>query len=145
MPFVAIFTSLFSSIGGMVSSLFGFKGEQAQSLQEALKTLGEVDANDAKSVVGLANAMQIILSQGSWMERNWRAWGMVGCLVIVGFSFFGYVPPHFNDPLSPQMIRIFDLLTIGYGGYIARYGIRDIVKTMQIGSVLKAFISKKIL
>lgn len=135
---------LFSLLGSVFSGVMGFKTQQAKTIDSALEVVKAVDDKDAEAVAALSNAMQVILTQGTWLERNWRSWLMVICMLILGFSFFGYIPPHFNDPLSPMMLKVFDLIEIGLGGYIVRRGIVDIVRMFNIGSVIKAFIQKKL-
>lgn len=140
MPFAAIFGFLGSLFGG----IFNWKSAQAETVQKTIDLIGKIDANDAQSVAALANSLQIIMSQGSWLEKNWRSWLMVGLMIILFASFFGYVPPHFNDKLSPMMERCFNLLEIGLGGYIARRGIVEIVRSFNIATILKTLIEKKL-
>src|ERR1044071_4052910 len=128
MPFVALFGAITSFFGG----LFNWKSVQAETIQKTIDVVGKICYNYAKSVAALANSLQIILSQGSWLEKNWRSWLMVGLMFILFASFFGYVPPHFNDKLSPMMEHCFSLLEIGLGGYIARRGIVDVVRSFNI-------------
>jgi len=140
----ALITGLFGGIGAAFKSFFDWKDAQAKTVQKAFEVLKAIDNNDATATAALADALQQILTQGSFLERNWRSWLMVSLMIIVGFNFFGMVPPHFNDPLSPMMAQCFDLLKIGLGGYIARRGIVDIVRIFNIGSVLKTLINKQV-
>lgn len=143
MPLVLV--SLFSAIGNAVGGLFNFKGEQAKTISAALDVVKSIDTNDAASVTATANALQLILTQGSYLEKNWRSWLMIVCMGVLVSSWWGYIPPHFNDALSPMMSKCFDLLDIGLGGYIARRGVVDIVRMFNIGSILKTLIAKKVL
>lgn len=139
------FTAVLNVLSGTLGKMFGWKEAQAKTVQDAIQAVSSIDDNDAKSVTAVANALQSILTQGSWLERNWRSWLMVALLVLIVSSWFGYSPPNINDPLSPTMSRYFDLLELGLGGYIARRGIVDIVRMFNIGSVLKALINKKVM
>lgn len=142
MPFItAIFGLASSFFGGM----FGFKGEQAKSVQSALELLQSVNQTDATTIAASANALSVILTQGSWLERNWRPALMILLITIVGCWFFGYLPPHFNDAVSPMMDRVLTMLTIGVGGYIPCRTIEKIMTQINIGSILKQLISKKLL
>lgn len=141
---VTILAAIISGLGSVFGGLFNFKGDQAKTLQGALDVVKNVDNNDATSTVALANALQVILTQGSWLERNWRSWLMMACIGCLVASFFGYVPPYFDKPLSPMMGEVFELLKIGLGGYVARRGIVDVVRLFNISSVLKTFIQKKL-
>lgn len=142
MPIIA---SLFGFLGSAVSGLFGFKGEQAKTVQTALEVLSSVNQVDAAVLPAQANALAVILSQGSYLERNWRPVLMVLLIIIVASWFFGYLPPHFNDPVSPMMERVLTLLTIGVGGYIPCRTLEKIATQFNIASILKQIIDKKVL
>jgi hypothetical protein len=148
MPFlpllIGFFGSMFTGASNVAKSILGFKGEQAKTVQKAIEVVSTIDNNDAATTAALANALQQILTQGSFIEKSWRGWLMVILIIQVVCMFFGYVPPHFNDPLSPMQERIFNLIEIGLGGYIARRGIVDVVRMFNIGSILKELIRKKI-
>ncbi len=135
---------LITGVVGLVKSFFGFKEAQIEAVKKSLDIVKGLDNNDAATTAALANSLQLILTQGSWLEKNWRSWLMVLLMILLGCGFFGLVPSHFNDPLSPMMERCFTLLEIGVGGYIARRGIVDIVRMFNIGSILKTLINKKL-
>lgn len=137
--------AVFGFAGTATKGLFGFKGDQAKVVQTSLETLKGLNDDEAQAVVAQAQAMAAILTQGSFIERNWRACLMILLTVLIGCAFFGYVPPHFNDPISPMLERIFSLLEIGVSGYIVRYGIRDMIREFKLGSIIQALINKKIL
>lgn len=141
MPIIA---SIIGAVGSFFTGLFNFKGEQAKTVQDSLKLLSDINATDATSTAATAQALQNILTQGSFLEKNWRPVLMVLLMVIIGCWFFGYLPPHFNDPVSPMMDKMINLLTIGVGGYIPCRTIEKIMTQINIGSILKAFINKKI-
>lgn len=138
-------TSLFGFLGTSISSVFGFKGEQAKTVQSAIDLLKTVDTNDATSVAASANALSVILSQGSWLEKQWRPMLMIILIVMIGCWFFGLVPPHFNDPVSPMMQQVLDLLKVGVIGYVPCRTIEKVVQQINISSILKQIIAKKIL
>lgn len=139
-----ILSALFGFLGSGIKGFLGWKEAQADTVKSALAVVSSIDDNDAQSVTATANALQVILTQGSFLERNWRAWLMVGLMTILFASFFGYVPPHFNDALTPMMSQVFELLKLGLGGYIVRRGIVDVVRLFNIGSILKTLINKKL-
>jgi uncharacterized membrane-anchored protein len=142
---VPIIAAIISTVGTFIGGVFQFKGDQAKTVQSALTTLQGLNDNEAQSVVAQAQAISAILNQGSFLERNWRAVFMCILMAILVSAFFGFVPPHFNDKLSPMLERIFSLLEIGLGGYIVRYGLRDMIREFNIASILKEIISKKVL
>lgn len=142
MPTVLI--ALISGIGTALNGLFGFKGDQAKTVQEALKVLESVNSTDGQAMTAAADALSAILTNGSWLERNWRPMFMVVLMVLVLCSFFGWVPPHLNDTMSPTMQQIWDLLKIGLGGYLPCRTIEKIVQQVNIGSILKTLIGKRV-
>ena len=142
---IGLIGPLISLISSFFGGLFTFKGDQAKTIQESLETLQSVQNSEGQSVIATAHALNAIFMNGSFLERNWRAAFMIICMTLLVFGFFGVYPPHFNDPLSPMMGRIFDLLEIGLGGYIVRYGVRDIVRQFNIAAIIKTFIEKKVL
>lgn len=142
MPVVA---AIFGAFGSVFSSLFNWKGEQAKTVQSAIELVKSIDTNDAASITAQANALSLILTQGSWLERNWRPVLMFLLITLIGSWFFGYVPPHFNDPLSPMMTEVLGLLKIGVMGYVPCRTIEKVMSQINLASVLKQLISKKIL
>lgn len=136
--------ALISTVGSFVTGFFNFKGDQAKTVQDAMKVLGEVNAADSQSTVAAAQALSSILTQGSFLEKNWRPVLMVILMIILVFSFFGYIPSHLNDAVSPTMDKIWTLLQIGLGGYLPLRTLEKIVSQMNIGSILKALINKQV-
>lgn len=141
----AILAALFGFLGSSAKGLFGFKEAQADVVNKTLDIVKDLDDNDATRVTASANALNAILTQGSWLEKNWRAFLMSALVCVVISSWFGYLPPHINDSMSPQMTEYFKLLELGLGGYIAKTGIVEIVKMFNMSSILKTMINKKIL
>lgn len=142
MPIVAAVLGFFSTVA---KGLFGFKGDQAATVQKALETLSKLNDAEAQSVVAQSQAISAILTQGSFLERNWRSAAMVGIMVLIVAYFFGYAPPNIDKPLSPMLARLFDLFETGLIGYISRYGIRDIIREFKIANIVQALIAKKVL
>lgn len=136
---------LFGFLGNAVFGLFGFKGDQAKTVQNALEVLKSVNDTDAQTITAAAQSLSVILTQGSWLERNWRPGLMILLIVIVGCWYFGYLPPNFNDPVSPMMDRVLTMLTIGVGGYIPCRTLEKVMTQINIGSILKQLITKKVL
>lgn len=141
MPFLA---GLFGVVGSFFTGLFGMKAEQAKTVQSALEVLKSVNDVDGQSTTAAATALSAILTQGSFLEKNWRPVFMLICMGIVIASFFGYVPTHLNDPVTPTMDKIWTMLQIGLGGYLPLRTLEKIVQQLNIGSILKELIKKKI-
>lgn len=140
-----IFGSIFGFAGTATKAIFDWKGAQAKTVQNALDIIKAVDTNDATVIAAQANAISIILTQGSWLEKQWRPWLMIILMAIIGCWFFGYVPPHFNDEMSPMMLEVLGLLKIGVLGYIPCRTIEKVMTQLNVASVLKQLISKRVL
>src|SRR5689334_11889492 len=110
---ISIFSSIFGLAGSFFTGFFGWKGEQAKTVQDSLSLLKSVNDVDAQAITASAQAITSILTQGSWLERQWRPALMIMLILIVGCWFYGYVPPHFNDSVSPMMREVLDLLKVG--------------------------------
>lgn len=139
-----ILAALFGFLGRGVSGLFSFKGDQAQTVQSALKVLSDVNATDGQVTVAASDAISSIMNNGSFLEKNWRPVFMIVCMVIIVCSFFGWVPPHLNDPVSPIMERVWTVLEIGLGGYMPLRTLEKIMNQLNIASIVKTLISKKV-
>lgn len=142
---IPIVTSILGFASSFFTGLFGFKGDQAKTVQASLETLKSLNDAEAQAVVAQSQAIASILTNGSFLERNWRSIAMIGIMILIIAKFFGLAPPHIDDPLSPMMQRLFDLFEIGLVGYISRYGIRDIIREFKISSIIQSLINKKIL
>lgn len=141
MPVIA---ALFGAVGSFVTGFFNFKGDQATTVQDTLKFLGDVNTNDAQAQVAAADALSQILTNGSFLEKNWRPVFMLICMMIIVCSFFGLVPTHLNDPISPTMDKIWTMIQIGLVGYIPARTLEKIVTQINIGSILKTLVGKKL-
>ena len=137
-------TSLFGAIGTGIKSFFGFKQHQAETLQSALQVLGDVNVSNAQREQAIATIIAAEASSGYALAAIWRPLAMLVFLGIIVSAWFGYVPPHFNEQMSPMMARIFDLMQLGIGGYIGGRTIEKIVSNIGLSSVLKKFIEKKL-
>jgi hypothetical protein len=141
MPFLSI---LISGLSSFFTGLFGFKGDQAKTIQTAMEMVGKLNDADAQSIAASANAISTILTQGSWIERTWRPILMILLMVIIGSWFFGYAPPNFDKPLSPMMDQVIELLKVGVMGYIPCRTLEKVMTQINLGSILKTFIEKKL-
>ena len=137
-------SAIFGFFGSAVSGLFGFKGEQAKTVQSALEVLKSVDASDAQAITASSQAIAAILTQGSFLEKNWRPLFMLILMMVVVSAWFGYYPHNFNDPLTPMMMQVWDLLKIGLIGYVPARTIEKVVQQLNMGSIIKELIKKKV-
>jgi hypothetical protein len=143
---MTVIASIFGFLGSVVTSLFNFKGEQAKTVQNTLDLLKGLNDSDGQMTIAHAQALSALMTQGAYLERIWRPCLMFILMAIIGsYWFFGYIPPYFNQPMSPMMQEIFGLLKIGLGGYIPCRTIEKIVNTLQVGQLLRDLINKKVL
>ena len=85
---------------------------------------------------GIAQAAASVVvaeSQGeSWLQRNWRPLMMMWFAFLIGGYWFGFVPV--NMPIE-IVGRVFDLVTLGIGGYVAGRSVEKVIK--EVAPVLK--------
>lgn len=101
-------------------------------------------ANNTEAA-GLAAAASIIVAEAQSESAITRTWRPIIMLIFAGLiiaSWFGYTPPGIDQPMSPMLDRLFDLMEIGIGGYVGGRTLEKIAKEIRIGSVLKKLINK---
>ena len=125
--------------------LFGWKGEQAKTVQSALNVLSDSMASDAQRAQAVAQVIAAESASDSWLTRMWRPFFMLVCMGLVIAYWFGYHPNNLTGQNPPIVQELFDLLKIGVMGYIPSRTLEKIVDKFQIGQVLKTFIAKKLL
>lgn len=142
MPIIGmIFGGIFSAIKGF----FGWRTEQAQTVQEAVKVLGDVTVSNAQREQAIASIISSESSSNYWLAACWRPLFMLIFMIIVLSFWFGYSPPQLNTPMPPMIGRIFDLIELGLGGYIPARTVEKIIAQLNLGSVLKTLINKNLL
>ena len=63
-----------------------------------------------------------------WLQRNWRPLTMVSFLILLFMYWFGIHPENLSDAV---IMKLFDLLQIGIGGYIISRGAEKGIKTWK--------------
>ena len=97
--------------------------EKAQmELNKALVT-HSADIEKAAASVVVAEAK----GEG-WLQRNWRPLTMVSFLILLFMYWFGIHPENLSDAV---IMKLFDLLQIGIGGYIISRGAEKGIKTWK--------------
>lgn len=141
----SIIGGLLSLLGNGIVSFFNFKGDQARTVQSTIDFLKSINDMDGQVIQAHAQAVAALMTGGSLLERIWRPTFMVILMgIICSYWFFGFVPAHFNEPMSPMMVQVFDLLKIGLMGYIPGRTAEKIVSQIQLGAVLRELINKKL-
>jgi hypothetical protein len=102
---MSVATAIATALGPKVIDMVGKGFENKQELERMTNELSQV-------------AAQVVIAetQGeSWLQRNWRPILMIWFSVLIGSYWFGFVPV--NMPLEVVQ-SLFDLVTLGMGGYI---------------------------
>lgn len=133
-----------SAVGGIFKGLFGWKGEQAKTVQAAISVLSDSLSSDSDRAKAVATVIAAEANSDSWLTRMWRPLFMVVCMVLVVAYWFGYYPENIEKANPPIIQELFDLLKIGVMGYIPSRTLEKMVDKFQIGKVLKLFIEKKL-
>lgn len=143
MGVASLLGGLLSGIGSAFAAFFNWKGEQAKTVQSALDVIKSVNDQDGLIAQAHAQALSALMTQGAPIERVWRPILMFVLMGIIISFWFGYVPKHMNDSMSPMMQDVWDLLKIGVGGYIPARTVEKVMTSFNIASVLKTLINKK--
>lgn len=76
-----------------------------------------------------SKAIQAEATGQSWLQRNWRPITMMFFLYLLGSYWHGYAPEYLIQ--NPQLVdKLFSLLQVGIGGYIASRGVEKIAPQM---------------
>ncbi|HMH09560.1 MAG TPA: hypothetical protein VK553_02540 [Candidatus Nitrosopolaris rasttigaisensis] len=132
-------------MGSFFKGLFGFKQAQADVVKSSLGVLTDAITSDGQKTTAIAAIIAAEAQSGYWLAACWRPLLMLEFATIIAMFWFGYVPPHFNDPMSPMMARIFDIIELGIGGYIPSRTLEKIVSQFNVAAIVKSLIDKKIL
>lgn len=119
--FASLLPAIFSTIGAAITKAVPDK-DKAAELQAAI-TAQILQQQNAE----LEGAVKIILAEAqgdSWLQRNWRPILMMVVVSIVGNNFIiaPYINALFGAGSVPILLlpeRLWDLMTIGVGGYVA--------------------------
>lgn len=136
-------TGALGLIGNLVSGFFGLKQAQGQAVQGAIGLVDGINTSEAQDRVALANIIATEAASGSVFTNSWRPLTMYIFLGIVVSAWWGYVPPAFNQPMTPMLAEIFGIIKLGLGGYMGARTVEKIVGQINISRVLNRWIEKK--
>lgn len=125
-------------LGTVAGPLFSVIDQAVEDKDQANRLKAEIqrrliDQQDA----ALQAQMKIILAEAggeSWLQRNWRPLLMTVIVTIVGNNYLiaPYLGAMFGVGLSlPLPERLWDLMTLGVGGYIAGRSGEKIAGTLR--------------
>ena len=109
--------ALSAILGKVIDKAIPDKDKAAQLKADATQQLISMDQMELQGAIDIIKAEA---TGGSWIKQNWRPITMLSFLVLLFLYWFGVAP----DNLPESTInKLFDLLQIGIGGYIASRGI----------------------
>lgn len=135
---------LFNLLSTGLGNLFGLRQDQANVVQEALKTISSADETQVRKQEAIAQVIAAEANSGFWLAAVWRPILMVVCMVIVISFWFGYMPPGITNEMPPIVAEIFTLLKIGVGGYIGGRSVEKVAKSFSAAKILQEFVRKKL-
>lgn len=132
------------ALGAVVSPILDIVDKSVADKDEAARLKADItkllitersSSLDARMKVVLAEA-----NGESWLQRNWRPILMLVIVAIVANNYLvaPYLGAMFGIGLTlPLPSALWDLMTLGVGGYIATQGVREGVSSWQQGQVAK--------
>lgn len=130
------------ALGAITGPLFGVIDKAVTDKDEANRLKAEIQTQLIDSQNSALKAqMQIILAEAqgdSWAQRNWRPVLMLVIVAIIGNNYLiaPYLGAMFGVGLTlPLPERLWDLMTLGVGGYVAGRTVDKGLKTWQQGKV----------
>jgi hypothetical protein len=128
------------ALSAITAPLFGVIDKAVTDKDEANRLKSEIQAQliDSNNSA-LKTQMQIILAEAqgeSWLQRNWRPLLMIVIVAIIGNNYL--VAPYLGAMFGVGMQldlpdRLWDLMTLGVGGYVAGRTVDKGLKTWQRG------------
>lgn len=128
------------ALGAITGPLFGVIDKAVTDKDEANRLKQQIQSQLIDSENSLVKAqMQIILAEAqgeSWLQRNWRPLLMVTIVAVIGNNYLiaPYLGAMFGVGLQLDLPeRLWDLMTLGVGGYVAGRTVDKGLKTWQQG------------
>ncbi|MDC8443747.1 hypothetical protein JJO83_13750 [Halomonas aquamarina] len=126
------------ALGAIASPLFGVIDKAVTDKDEANRLKQEIQAQliDADNSA-LKSQMEIVLAEAkgdSWLQRNWRPLLMTTIVAIIANNYL--VAPYLGAMLGVGLQldlpeRLWDVMTLGVGGYIAGRSGEKIARTVK--------------
>ena len=124
---MSILKTVASLIETVVDKAIPDKGQAAElkaQLNTQLIQLGTKELESASSII-------IAEAQGhSWLQRNWRPMMMVWFAGLIGAHWLGLTP---DDLPEPVVLKLFDIVQLGIGGYVVGRSAEKLMKEYQRG------------
>tara|TARA_R110000796_G_scaffold95459_2_gene200694 strand:+ start:24332 stop:24790 length:459 start_codon:yes stop_codon:yes gene_type:complete len=130
------------ALSAITGPLFGVVDQMVTDKDEANRLKQEIQSQLIDSENSIVKAqMQIILAEAggeSWLQRNWRPLLMIVIIAIVANNYLiaPYLGAMFGVGLTlPLPDALWDLMTLGVGGYVASRGVEKSIQGWQQGKV----------
>ena len=133
-----------SFLGSIVTGIFGLKRDQSQVVQKSIDLAGTVEKGDEARATAIAQVLTSEAGAGG-LAANWRPLTMLVFLGLIVSFWFGYVPPNLEGPMPPMVAELFGIIKIGIAGYIPCRTLEKIVSQINLSSLLKQLVRKKVL
>lgn len=136
-----LITGALSLLGSGVKGFFGLKEKQAETVSKALEVVGDVNKSDDARAVAAAQIISAEARSESWLTRSWRPIVVLTFVGLLVSHLLGYTAPNLTNAV---VMRIFDIVEYSVLGYMGMRSADKWVRELQLGSVLKQFIQKKL-
>lgn len=147
MSWLAIIPSVVSSVGSAIGGFFGTKQKGLETIERgmdaSISALNQLNSADQAKMIASSEVLKAVQYSGSNLEKAWRP--ILMCIfvsMLLSFWFFGYTPPYFDQPLSPILARIFDLIEIGLVGYIGKGTVEGVVRSVNVKKLADSILDK---
>lgn len=130
MNFGAIIPMLTGAVGRAVDNLIPDKAKAAE-LQAAITT--ELIKSGNTELQGAVDIIKAEAQGESWLQRNWRPILMLTIVLIIANNYLikPYITALFGVelPLLELPNRLWDLMTLGVGGYVTGRSLEKVAET----------------
>lgn len=130
MNFGAIIPMLTGAVGRAVDNLIPDKAKAAE-LQAAITT--ELIKSGNTELQGAVDIIKAEAQGESWLQRNWRPILMLTIVLIIANNYLikPYITALFGVelPLLELPTRLWDLMTLGVGGYVTGRSLEKVAET----------------
>ena len=84
-----------------------------------------------KIVAEQASIIRAEAESESWLTRSWRPITMLAFVALIFLRWFGFTPDTLSDA---EVLKVFDIVQIGIGGYVVSRGVEKSVASWRNGS-----------
>ena len=112
-------------LGTLIDRIFPDKAKQDQAKQELASMIVNGELNELAERAGVIKAE----AQGdSWLQRSWRPIVMLVFTGLIVARWLGWSSPDLSEAVE---LKLFSIVQLGLGGYIASRGIEKVVDKVR--------------